>query len=392
VRILYLSHRVPYPPNTGERIRIFHHLRHLTAAHEVHLLSFADRDDDGGSAAHLRESCRSVELVPLPTVPAAARAAVAVMSGGSLTAAYFDAAAMRAAMARAAARTSFDVVWASSSALAPLLPGVQARRRVVDFIDVDSEKWREFARHTSPPLAWLYGLEAARLHRLEAQIAATADSVLVASDSEAALLRRALPSAPLRVVQNGVDTRYFHPVTRANSARPPQLVFCGSLDYRPNIEAVLFFLDNVLPLVRRRAPDVEFTAVGHRPPGALLRAARRAGVRVAGSVPDARPFLAAADICVVPLRFGRGVKNKVLEAMAMGVPVVATRVAVEGLAVRDGVQLLIADTAADFATAVTELISDRARRDALAVAALRYVQESHRWENTLRELDEMLED
>jgi sugar transferase (PEP-CTERM/EpsH1 system associated) len=388
MRILYLAHRLPYPPNKGEKIRSFHHLRHLSAAHAVHLVSFVENEDD--DAGPLREMCRSVELLPLPRAGALLRAAAAVAGSGSLSAAYLASPGMKRAVQRATTSSDFDVAWASSSALALHLTAARVRRRIVDFVDVDSEKWREFAEHAGVPHAWIYASEAKRLARLEARVAAAADCVLLASDGEAALLRRHLPAAPLRVVPNGVDSDFFRPTERPAADRTTRLVFVGALDYRPNIDAVSFFLRDVLPQLRQRLPGLEFTAVGHRPGAALRRAAEQPGAHIAGSVPDVRPYLADATICVVPLRFGRGVKNKVLEAMAMGLPVVASRVAVDGLAVRDREHLLIADAAVDIAAAIAALASDRERRLSLATNALRYVREWHRWDDVLRGLDEAL--
>ena len=208
---------------------------------------------------------------------------------------------------------------------------------------------------------------------------------------EAALLRRHLPAAPLRVVPNGVDSDFFRP----SRAHPPPIAPHGSSSSARSTTGPTAMLyrsscATMLPQLRQRLPAIEFTAVGHRPSAALRRAAEQPGAHIAGSVPDVRPYLADATICVVPLRFGRGVKNKVLEAMAMGLPVVASRVAVDGLAVRDREHLLIADAAVDIAAAIGALASDRERRLSLATNALRYVREWHRWDHVLRGLDEAL--
>jgi polysaccharide biosynthesis protein PslH len=299
---------------------------------------------------------------------------------------------MRGAVQRAIAGQRIDVAWASSVALAPFVTALRVHR-IVDLVDVDSEKWREFAGHAGAPLRWAYALEARRLAQCEGRAAACADRLLLVSDIEADCLRRRLPAAPVSVVPNGVDTEYFTPASDAAGAAEPGIVFVGALDYRPNVDAVLFFLDQVWPALRARLPAATFTAVGHRPSAGLQAAARRAGagVRVAGSVADVRPYLHAAAVFAAPLRFGRGTKNKVLEAMAAGVPVVASRVAVDGLAVRDGSDVLLAETAGEHADALFALLRDAPRRRALAASALDYVRRSHRWDQLLRDLDACLE-
>jgi sugar transferase (PEP-CTERM/EpsH1 system associated) len=387
MRILYIAHRVPYPPNKGEKIRCFHHLRHLGSRHEVDLVAYCDGAEDTRWAAPLASHCRRVELIPQRPALAVARSVAGTLRGRSLSEGFFASAAL---MRHAAA--DYDVVWTSSSSVAARLPRRGLARRIVDFVDVDSEKWREFAAFVPPPLAWLYALEARRVARLEAASGTSADCVLVVAESEAEVLRQRLPLAPVRVVPNGVDLSYFQPAAPAGGA-PPRVVFVGTLDYRPNVDAVLFFVREVLPLLRLALPDLEFTAVGHRPAARLQRAVRRRadGVRLAGSVPDVRPYLRAAQVCVVPLQYGRGMKNKVLEAMAMGVPVVASGVAVAGLAVRDGVEVTIAKHPRDYADAICALLRSAERRRVQAEHALHYVRTYHSWERAFAMLDCILE-
>jgi len=391
MRILYLAHRLPYPPDDGARLRIWHHLRHLSAAHAVDLLAFSDRDVDGRGRDALLGVCRRVELVPLRALTALARGLAAWAGGGALSDGYFGGAAMQRAVRCATAAERYDVAWASSSAIAQHLAAVPAGR-VADFVDVDSDKWHQYAAWSRPPAAWAYQLEAARLAGCEARVARTADRVLVISDIEAARLRGSLPHAPLHVVPNGVDTDAVRPPSGGGGARRG-LVFVGALDYRPNVDAVAFFTRAVLPRLRARRPELVLTAVGHRPSAALRRLARRAdgGLQLTGSVPDVQPYLHAALLCVVPLRFGVGVKNKVLEAMAAGLPVVATPAALHGLPVRSGVEVVVADGAAALAEAVESLFDDDDRRRTLAVAARRRVEASCRWPHVLTALDRCLE-
>jgi glycosyltransferase involved in cell wall biosynthesis len=224
-------------------------------------------------------------------------------------------------------------------------------------------------------------------------VGAESDRVLFVTEAEASLYRTFCPdSRDVRVIRNGVDTAYFQP-GNASRAGPPTILFTGALDYRPNVDAVRFVARRVLPAVRRQIPDACFVAVGHRPSRGLLREARRfpAPVTVAASVPDVRPYFEQATVFVAPLRLGRGVQNKVLEAMAMGVPVVASPLATEGLDVHAGEHLLVAETEAEFVDAVTVLLRDPQRRRRLADTALALVREHYRWDSVFPLIDACLD-
>jgi len=231
VKILYLAHRVPFPPNKGEKIRSYHHLRHLARTHEVHLVSFVDAPEDAQWASTLRDFCCGVAFVHLDRRRALARAALSLARGRSVSQAYFDAPDMHRTVRDIATAASFDVVWISAAMLLPYVMAVKGARRVVDFVDVDSEKWREFAVHTRPPLRWLQLLEARRLRHVEMRAAEAADAALFVSAEEAALFQRSAPSGTrTRVVPNGVDTDYFQPADRTRSVAP-HLLFTGALGY-----------------------------------------------------------------------------------------------------------------------------------------------------------------
>jgi sugar transferase (PEP-CTERM/EpsH1 system associated) len=395
MKILYLAHRVPYPPNKGEKIRYYYHLRHLAAAHEVHLVSLADEPEDTRWAEALRAFCRSVSIVRLDRRRALLRAAFSLSRGRSASEAYFAAPGLSDAVHAIAAGETFDVVWSSSSAIASYLTRARARRRIADFVDVDSEKWRDFAAHERPPLSWLHRLEARRLGTAEIRAAEAADRVLFVSAEEESLFRSFAPAGVrTTVVGSGVDTESFQPAAGRDAASHPEVLFTGTLDYRPNVDAVAFLIDEVLPRVWHEIPAARFTAVGHRPVSRLLRAARRAGERVtiAGDVPDVRPFFDRATACAAPLRFGRGVKAKALEAMASGVPLVASRCAIAGLAAKAGEHFLPAESAAELAAALVSIWRQPDLARSLAASALGYVREHHRWEVCLRSLDVLLDE
>ena len=392
MRLLYLAHRVPYPPNKGDKIRSYHHVRHLAAHHEVALASFVDQEEDWAAAAPLRACCAAVELVPLARMPAMLRGAWTLTRGRSLSEGFYSAAAMREAITRLTAGRAFDVAWAFSSTMAQYLDAVAARWRVADFVDVDSEKWRQFGDAAHPPLAQAYRIEATRLRAVERHVALHVDRTLLISEAEAALVHAICPDATgVRVVPNGVDTTYFHDTGRR--AADPVLLFTGALDYHPNIDATLFFAHEVLPRIAARVPGVRLIVVGHRPVRRLRDLATRSGGRivVAGSVPDIRPYFADAQVYVAPLRLGRGVQNKVLEAMAMGLPVVASTLAVAGLTVEPGREALVTDAPPAMADAVVALLDDDRRRTTLATAAARLIERRYTWPVNLALVDDCLQ-
>ncbi len=390
MRILYLAHRIPYPPNKGDKIRSYHHVRYLAERHDVHLLAFADAPEDERGADALRVHCPEVVVVPLDKRQALWRGLGALVRGRSLSEGYFAAPQMRQAVERAVAAVRFDVVWVFSSPMMQYVAPTDAVWKVADFVDVDSEKWDQFAARGYGPLRWGYRMEAARLRAFERHSGSRADRVLFVSDAEAELYRTfCLPQTDVRVIPNGVDLTYFSPVRSSGS---DYLLFTGAMDYRPNIEAVIECTREILPLIRRDVPEARFVAVGHRPAKRLFREVARQGgaLQIAGSVPDVRPYFREARVYVAPLRLGRGVQNKVLEAMAMGVPVVASPLAVEGLDLQAGRDVLVAETNAQFAAAVVELWHDAARRRSLADAAARLVEARYTWTGNLRLLDACL--
>jgi sugar transferase (PEP-CTERM/EpsH1 system associated) len=280
-------------------------------------------------------------------------------------------------------------VLASASSLAAYLdlPGLRDVPAIVDLMDVDSQKWSDYADKNRGLRRLVYRLEGVRVRRLERRLARRARALVVVSEAEAALLRAICPPEVVRVVPNGVDLEYFHP---AEADGADGCVFVGALDYWPNVDAAAWFCREVWPAVRRRCPDAVVRLVGRRPTDEVLRLAGIDGVEVVGQVPDVRPFVERSAVAIAPLRVARGVQNKVLEGMAMARPVVASPQALQGLGDRDSLPVLEARTAAEWADHLASLFADAPRRRELGRAGREYVQRRHAWESCLTPLDRIV--
>jgi len=411
MKLLFLAHRIPYPPNKGDKIRAFNELTALLArGHEVHLLAFADDPRDLHYQAELARLCASAAVVPLNRQRAKLRALGKLFSRAPLSLGYFSARSMRRHVRRKLAEVDPDAILVYSSTMAQYVPGKFAGRTVVDLVDVDSEKWRDYARHLRPPASWLYQIEWRRLRRYEHRIATRSAYTLVTTQREAALLEdldEFTRRARLRIITNGVDLEHYRPEDLPASFTPdqipvgerrflaqtatPRLVFTGAMDYYANVEGVRYFVEEVFPLVREREPRTELLIVGSNPTAEVRQLGERAGVTVTGFVADIRPYLAAATACVVPLRIARGIQNKVLEAMAAGRAVVATPEVAAGLCVVDGEHLLVARAPQEMAEAVLQVIEDESLRTHLGAQARRFVEEEHDWAPLLKRFTDLIE-
>ncbi len=395
--ILFLAHRIPYPPDKGDKIRSWHMLRHLAQNARVHLGAFVDDPADLAHAPILEELCASVKLLPIGgSAGRAGRAAHGLLKGEPLSVALFADATMRAWVDETIRAHPVTGLFAFSGQMAPyILPHVGGRRSVMDFVDLDSEKWGQYSAQTHGPRAWLYAREARRLLAFEAEVAAKVDAVLFVSEDEAALfrIRAAVPAAKVHALSNGVDLEYFAPAAAFDPAPPnsePSFVLVGAMNYRPNVDAARWFADKVWPTILGTMPKARFLIVGSRPAPEVQALATRLGVTITGRVPDVRPYVAAATVVVAPLRIARGIQNKVLEAMAMGRAIVATPQAREGIDAEPGRDLLVEADAPGFARACLALAADPVRAAALGQTARARAEARYAWEPNLRLLDPLL--
>jgi sugar transferase (PEP-CTERM/EpsH1 system associated) len=387
--ILFLAHRIPYPPDKGDKIRSWRLLKHLTQTHAVHLACFVDDARDFAHANFLRSVCASATLIALNPMRAKAKSLSGYLSGEPLSMAYYRSKAMQQAIDGLRARPlAAEVVFSSSMAqyIAKPLPG---RKRIIDFCDADSEKWLQYAQEASSPLRSVFAREGRLLARAETEIANWADASFAITPAEAALFnrRRGLKNQ-VAWWSNGVDTNYFDP-TIAFDELPAaaDVVFVGAMDYRANVEAATYFAEAVWPQVVKSAPDARFAIVGANPVRQIRMLDGKNRISVTGRVDDVRPWLGEAKIVVAPLRVARGIQNKVLEAMAMARPVVATTAAATGLGVTPGEDIVIADDAAVMAQETLSLLGDCDKRHRLGVAARRMVRERYRWDEQLKRFD-----
>lgn len=389
-RILFLSHRYPYPPNKGEKIRAFHIAEHLLKRHEV-ALGFAMTPGDQEPDLSWAKRFSDFYCGRISTADRLFRTGVSFLTGEALSVGAFRHGGLGAWVQRHVAETKPDITFAFSSAAAQYAPrGIPI---LMDFVDVDSEKWRQYGETQDAARAWFYRMEARRLLAFDRAMAARAAASVFVSEDEKRIFDRLSPETQSKhaAIANGVDVNFFDPATvRPREKAMPTIVFVGVMDYWPNVDAVTWFAQEIFPLVRRAHQDARFQIVGAKPAPSVLALKVLPGVEVTGSVDDVRPYVAAADVVVAPLRIARGIQNKVLEGMAMARPVVTTPGALEGINAESGRDLLTGTTAEAIAAAVELVLRGRAA-STLGQAARAFVLKNHQWGANLRKLDALID-
>ena len=399
--LLFLCHRLPFPPNKGDKVRSYHWVRHLAGRYRVFLGTFVDDPADWQHIEALKALCADVHVEALHPAAKRVASARAFLTGEALTLPYFRSRNLSDWVGATVARERITRAFAFSSPMAQYLLNFPRMRRIVDFVDADAAKWDAYARQRSWPASALYAREARRLLAFERDVAAHVDAVAFVTDEEARWFKDMAGSGPGRVetIRNGVDGDYFSPSTQFNSpfaAGEHAIVFTGAMDYWPNVDAVLWFAREVLPTIREKEPSARFYVVGMNPSAAvrgLAGAARAVGAAttvVTGRVEDVRPYLQHARVVVAPLRVARGIQNKVLEAMAMAKPVVATPDIAASLSALRGVEIEVAFEPDDFAARLLELM-DPARAARMGERARERVLADYAWPASQRLLDELID-
>lgn len=393
--LLYLVHRIPYPPDKGDKIRSYHLLKHLSEHYRIHLGTFIDEEKDWKYLDKVKNLC-SGETCFANLNPKAARlrSLSGLFSGQPLTLPYYWDGGLQTWVDSVLETRPIRNILVFSSAMAQYVNHTGPIRRIIDFVDIDSDKWLQYSATKTWPMSWIYRRESRLLLSYERKVAKDFDSAAFVSEIEANLFKQLAPEAATKVTyfNNGVDADYFSPQNiypNPYLAGIEALVFIGAMDYWANVDAVEWFARSIFPAIRAQLPEIEFHIVGARPVAEVMALTVLPGVTVTGSVPDVRPYLAHASLAVAPLRIARGIQNKVLEAMAMEKIVIASPQAVEGINAARGQELLVANGEGDFAHQIITLFQNGSRRN-IARAARARVLEDYSWKRNLGRIDALL--
>jgi len=392
--LIFISHRIPFPPDRGEKIRGYNLITHLAKHYNVYLGCLVDDPADAKHVAHLRTICSEVAAFDINKRLQKFKALARIRPGRPLMLDYYFHPGLLRWATKTAADNPMEVVYIFCTAMAPYGLHLDCSARILDMQDIDSEKWAEYSRNSRWPARVIWQREARTLLRYERHAAMQCDLALLVTEEETRRFAELAPetSDKLNWVQMGVDIDRFSPdidIATPYTGDGPHLVFTGNMDYWPNADAVTWFAAEVLPLIRDRMPGAQFHIVGANPGPDVLRLGNQRGVHVTGRVPDVRPYVAHADVSVAPLRMARGVQNKVLEAMALGRPVVASPQAFEGVRAVPGRDLLVADGAETMARAVLAVIDGQ--HPDLGATARSLVEQTYTWRATLARLDGLLD-
>jgi sugar transferase (PEP-CTERM/EpsH1 system associated) len=349
--VLFLCHRLPWPPSKGDKIRSYHVLRRLAQHYRVYLGAFVDDAADWPYQAAVQELCAEVCIRPLTPWQTRRRALVSLARGEPLTVGVYRDGVLRRWVEDLLAQRKVDLAVCYSSGVAPLVMAHPQLPRVMDFVDVDSDKWRQYAQAHRGLTRLIYGREADRLGQFEREVAARFDASVLVSESEAAFFRQQVPEAGARIhgIPNGVDGDYWDPARASTSPYREgerAVVFVGAMDYRANVHAAQWFAREVWPQVLAQCPAARFYIVGSNPTAAVHALGEMASITVTGRVEDVRPWVAHAHAVAAPLRIARGIQNKVLEALAMEKVLLATPEAWEGIEDFDGRRGCVSDSPA----------------------------------------------
>ncbi len=394
--LLFLVHRIPFPPNKGDKIRSYHLLKYLLEHYRVFLGAFIDDRADWKHVSQLQEWCEETCFIDLNPTKAKVSSLLGFITNEPLTLPYYANSNLQEWVDKTVRVQGIERLLVYSSAMAQYLLAskYESACRIIDFVDIDSDKWCQYASKKSWPLSWIYRREARYLLRFEREVASKFDASLFVSATEAKLFQELVPRSAERIsyFNNGVDACYFspevdHPTPYASEEQA--LVFTGAMDYWPNVDAVTWFARDIFPQILDQFPKTRFYIVGIRPTEEVRKLTEIAGVFVTGAVPDVRPYVQHAVAAVAPMRIARGVQNKVLEAMAMAKPVLVSSPGLEGIDAKAGEEVLLADTKEEF-VAQTKKILDKAVID-IGSAARNRVCRDFSWEDNLPRVGELLE-
>ncbi len=386
MNILFLAQRVPYPPNRGDKITSWRLIERMSREHKVTVIAFAHDQGDLDAAETLNNE-KGIETIAIPHAETKKKllSLPLLATGKPLTLGVYGSKELQREVDRRMADTDFGYAFSSSMG-AFFLP--HQTPWVMHIAELDSDKWRQYSERTSPPMKWIYRREWKTLLAFEKRLAKACVTNVLCTPLEEEIFHREIPGCPTEVIQNGVDLTYFHPAPE--KAEPARMTFTGVMDYLPNIDACVHFVQDIFPLIRAKHPNARFDIVGSKPTPEVQALGLVDGVTVTGFVDDIRDWAQKASIGVAPLRIARGIQNKVLEALAMGLPVVGSTSATQGVQGKPGEHYWVSDDPKEHARMVIELIDDPSKARALGQAGRTFVENNYDWEVVLQRLDEIL--
>ncbi len=385
MRILFLTQRTPYPPNRGAKITSWRLIERMARSHEVVCITFAHDEEEREGVRQM--NAKGIETIAFPLRGALAkiRSLPLLLTSRPLTLGFFGSRALQAEVDRQA--KTCNLAYAYSSSMCAFLEKLDIPS-VMHFAELDSDKWRQYAERERFPMSWIYEREFRTLREVEKRLASAGAENVLCTTLEEEIFRREIPGVSSMVLRNGIDLEYYRPAPEL--AEPKHIVFTGVMDYVPNVDGCVWFVSDVLPRLRERFGEVRFTIIGADPNATVLALAKQPGVTVTGFVEDTRDWLRRGSISVAPLRIARGIQNKVLEAMAMGHPVVGTTSATQGVEGQDGRDYVVGDTADAICAALARLLEDPEQGRALGMRGRRFVEERYDWEVVFDPLDELV--
>ncbi len=411
MKILFLAHRIPFPPDKGDKIRSFQVLQYLSARHEVHLVCLIDNPRDVRAAEELRRTQPHLVYEELKPFAQRVRMLKALWQNKPLTVSYFYLPRLQRQLDALMARERFDALLVYSSTMAEYVRTCKIPLRVMDFCDLDSQKFKQYAEVTPPPFSWLYRFEGKRLARYEREAAQHFKHVLFINPQERLLFEKNLGGKNTALMSNGVDWAYYnsplegseggvvhdkhnskHTPLKGGIITQPYIAFTGAMDYLPNVDAAHWCAIEIFPALRAHVPELEFYIIGGNPARKIRKLHQpQHGIHVTGYLPDLRPLLKGASVFVAPMRIARGMQTKILEAMACGVPVVTSSAAARGIGAEAEREVLLADTAKDFARQVLRLLQNADEAERLRQHALAFIKARFDWQKNLAVLEHLLQ-
>lgn len=388
-RMLFICQRPPYPPNKGEKLRTYHQIRVLAEqGHRIHVACPTTSQQDSTDLQALLNTGLIQSVVHQPLRLERLRKPLALLSRQSISEFYFYSRSLQQKINLLISQHSIDTVVCTASSLANYAtPLPDTLDKYMDFMDLDSDKWQQYAEQSPWPLRWVYEREAKKVAQLEKHAGDAFNACYFISDNEIALYQQIAPAPKAHVfkVGNGIDEREFYPASSylpiANNA--PVLLFVGVMDYKPNVDAVTWFAEHCWPQVKQQYPNAQFNIVGMNPSKAVLALAQQAGIQVTGKVDDVLPYFHQAHIFVAPFRIARGVQNKVLQAFACGLPVVSTAMGLEGIQGNTAECALTAQQPNDWLHAINTLVQQPALHQSMHQAGIALIQQHYSWHAAL---------